>query len=148
MLQILPGLGETEHFFSLAITTYNIGTFVGVLLSAILRRLLFPYWHLLMMNLVFVTIGYVIRALFYQPGVIIISSFLLGHCSGAVQTLLFTYFAQSTNWYEKLVCIEGNKENVGRGKLIRNRLFTAYFIFSNFGRLMGNGNYIIIIISD
>ena len=141
IFQITPGLGKSEEFFSWAIGSFNIGALLGSIFSIILQKLNVPSWYLFMQIELFCTLGALIRAITYIPELVILSTVMIGYFSGAIFTLSYTYFAQSTIDYEKILHAEIGKEALGKGRYIRNILFSLATIFVCLGRIIGNGEF-------
>ncbi len=137
----MPGLGESEAYYSWQFVAYNVGAFSAAIVFALSERLMVPYWYLLLGNLLTHIIGFLIRAISYQPGLIVLSSFLAGFFPGGHYAITFTYIAKSVVEYEKLLKMESGDKAIGRGTLIRNQLFSLYVVICNLGSVFGNGKY-------
>ncbi len=98
-----------------------------------------PYWYLLLVNILAHIIGFLIRAISYQPALIVVSSFLSGYYPGGHYAVAYTYIAKSVVEYEKLLKLESGDEANGRGASIRNKFFTLTVFFVNLGKIAGNG---------
>ena len=130
------GLGQTESFYSLVISIFNIGALVGAILCGFLVKCV-PYWHLILFSLFTHTVGYILYAITYIGWLIIVSKFLSGFFIGAELTLALSYFAASSLEYEKLRSEMGQK--VESGSPLRNMLFALHNIGINIGYIFGPG---------
>ncbi len=137
----MPGLGESESYYSWQFVAYNVGTLSAAIVFALSERLMIPYWYLLLGNLLTHVIGFLIRAISYQPGLIVLSSYLAGVFPGGHYAITFTYIAKSVVEYEKLLKLQSGDKAIGRGASIRNQLFSLYVVISSLGTIIGNGKY-------
>ena len=89
----------------------------------------------------FCTLGALIRAITYIPELVILSTVMMGYFCGAIFTLSYTYIAQSTVDYENILHAEIGKEALGKGRYIRNILFSLTTMFVSLGKILGNGEF-------
>lgn len=128
------GLGQTEVFYSVLISLFNIGALVGAVVSGFLIKFI-PYWYLIMFSLLAHTIGYIMYAVTYIDWLIMISKFLSGLYIGAELTLALSYFAESSIEYND---IKSDSNQKGSSKL-RNMLFAFHNLGINIGYIVGPG---------
>ncbi len=133
-------MGESETFYSWLIVAFNISSLFASLAIAVLEKLRIPNWYLLLGIFLAHTIGFLTRALSYQPALIVMSSFLVGLLSGGHYATSFTYIAKSTLKYEEMLIAESGDQARGKGACIRNRCFSSVVIFGAIGQIVGNGN--------
>ena len=132
-MQIEPGLGESELFYSLLISATNVGTIIGGLVCGFLVRIV-PYWYLWAVSLVAHTISYVMYCVVHQGWLMMISRLLAGYFAGAILTLGFSYFTDTSVLYvEELTGAKTESERV------RNYLFATFSFSMNLGFLLGPG---------
>ena len=130
------GLGQTESFYSLVISLFNIGALVGAMVCGFLVKCI-PYWHLILFSLFTHTMGYILYAITYIGWLIMISKFLSGFFIGAELTLALSYFAESSIEYDRLRSKMGCK--VESSSNLRNMLFALHNIGINIGYIFGPG---------
>ena len=135
IIQIQPGLGESELFYSWVIALFNIGALVGAVGSGFLVKHI-PYWHLVLGNLLMHTIGYILYAISQDGVVIMVSKFLSGIFIGGEMTLALSYFAESSVAYEKIYSQLGRKTDAGT---IRRSLFAWHNVGVGIGYIIGPG---------
>ena len=133
-------MGESETFYSWLIVAFNMGSLSIALVNAVLEKLHVPSWYMLLGLFLAQIIGFLIRALSYQPALIVMSSFLVGTFPGGHATVAYTYIAKSTLKYEEMLIAESGDQARGKGTSIRNRSFSGIVVFSAVGQIVGNGN--------
>ena len=138
----MPGLGESEAFYSWLLFSYNLGSVAAAIMFAVMERSMVPYWYMLLVNILAHIIGFLIRAITYQPALIVVSSFFAGYFPGGNYTIALTYIAKSVVEYEKLLKLESGDEANGKGASVRNKFFALFMVFANLGKIVGNGKLI------
>ena len=136
-MQIEPGLGESELFYSLLISATNVGTIIGGLVCGFLVRIV-PYWYLWAVSLVAHTISYVMYCVVHQGWLMMISRLLAGYFAGAILTLGFSYFTDTSVLYVE----ELNRMRMGaktESERVRNYLFATFSFSINLGFILGPG---------
>ena len=136
-MQIEPGLGESELFYSLLISGTNVGTIIGGLVCGFLMRIV-PYWYLWAVSLVAHTISYVMYCVVHQGWLMMISRLLAGYFAGATLTLGFSYFTDTSVLYVE----ELNRMRTGaktESERVRNYLFATFSVSMNLGFILGPG---------
>lgn len=136
-LQIEPGLGQSESFYSWVITLFNVGALIGGFGTGCLVKFI-PYWYLFLVSLVLHTIGYVLYAISYEGWLIMMSKVLSGFFIGAELTLALSYFAESSIDYETAMKKLGKP--VDSSETVRNNLFALHNVGVNIGYFLGPGN--------
>ena len=134
-LQIEPGLGESELFYSWVIALFNIGALFGAVGSGLLIKYI-PYWHLILLTLLTHTVGYILYAISNQGWVIMISKLLSGVYIGGEMTLALSYFAESSVEYENIMLKLGKDKKSGS---IRRKLFAWHNVGVGVGYFIGPG---------
>lgn len=137
-LQIEPGLGESESFYSGVITLFNIGALIGAIVCGVLVKYI-PYWHLILISLMTHTIGYVIYAVTYVGWLIMISKVLSGFFIGAEMALALSYFAESSVEYDLLLQDSGKKTSKVS---LKATLFALHNMGVSIGYIFGPGEFL------
>ncbi len=138
MLQLEPGLGETEEFYSFLIAGFEFGGMVGGFLSGILVGYV-PYWYLWAIAIVTHILGYIIYCVTTQGWLIMISRLLSGYILGAIVTLCFAYFTSSSEEYveaQKKCGIKTDENSVQKAKNMR---FVTFAFGYSSGFIIGPG---------
>ena len=115
-----PGLEQTETLYSL---TY-VALFVSHTISAVATGLLFnhiPTWYLFLVSTLCHILGYLLYALATSGWMMILARALAGLHLGAIDTLVFAYYAVSFEKYKEnlktLGKFEKKKETIMKGYL-------------------------------
>ena len=135
-LQIEPGLGLSEMFYSWSITAISIGQFVGALLAGFFVKVL-PYWPVTFGALLLHTTGYLLYALATEGWMIILARLLSGAFIGAEFTLAPAYFSESYDEYLTALKELGEKET--RKFKAKDILNAAHAISMAIGTAIGTG---------
>ncbi len=136
-LQIEPGLGQTEAFYSWVITLFNVGALIGGFGTGCLVKFI-PYWYLILVSLVLHTVGYIAYAVSTEGWLIMTSKLLSGFFIGAELTLALSYFAETSIDYQAAMKELGKP--VESSEAVRNNLFALHNIGVNIGYFLGPGN--------
>ena len=137
-IQIEPGLGESELFYSFLISALNVGGAIGGIASGSLVRFV-PYWYLFLTALISHTVAFVIYCLSYQGWLMLISRILSGYFDGAIITLAFSYCTSSSEDYVKLRKDLGKKTNKKSSVELRNLLYGIVSFGYTFGIIISAG---------
>ena len=137
-MQLEPGLGESEAFYSWVITVFNIGAIVGALSGGLLLKFL-PYWHMLLTSLFLHTLGYVLYAVATTGWLIMFSKLLSGVFIGAEMTLALAYFGESNANYREAIKELGKDEK--KAIRVKHQLFALHSVGVNVGYIFGPGMY-------
>lgn len=143
-VQLEPGLGESEAFYSWVITVFNVGAIVGALSGGLLLKFL-PYWHMLLASLFLHTLGYVLYAVATTGWLVMLSKLLSGVFIGAEMTLALAYFGESNVNYREAIIELGKEEK--KAIRVKHLLFALHSVGVNIGYIFGPGMYSNIILS-
>ena len=141
-LQVEPGLGESEAFYSWVITVFNVGAILGSLSGGLLLKWV-PYWHLLLGSLVFHTLGYILYAVASTGWLIMLSKLLSGIFIGAEMTLALAYFGESNSSYKTAIKELGKED--GKATRVKHQLFALHSVGINIGYVFGPGMYAVVL---
>lgn len=117
-----------------------MGALFGAVGSGLLIKYI-PYWHLILLNLVSHTLGYILYATSYSGWAIMLSKFLSGIYIGGEMTLALSYFAESSPKYNNILLQLYGTEN-DNGKT-RRKLFAWHNVGVGIGYILGPGTYLI-----
>ena len=137
LLQIEPGLGETELFYSILVSATNVGAMIGGIVSGFFSRSI-PYWYLWAIALIFNTLAFIVHCLSYQGWLIMISRLLSGYFVGAIITLSFSYYTMSSEAYIKVKKELGKAADEKASFRLRNYLFSTMGIGYSVGFIIGS----------
>ena len=132
LLQILPGLGESEFYYSMLLAAFYVAACVGTLLAGFLIRCV-PYWYLYVTSTCFYILGYTIYGVATQGWHLMISQVLSGYFNGSVSTLGYCYITDSSAHYVELL----NENGFTVKKRYTTKLRNYLFAFLAFGYLLG-----------
>lgn len=135
-LQITPGLGQSEVFYSWVLILFHAGATTGALLAALLVRVI-PYWYLLLFSLITHTVSYILYGMATSGWLIAFSKLLSGLFIGMEKTVTFAYFGESYNDY--LAVLEELGRSESKRTRMKDRLFALHSIGVNVGYLVGPG---------
>ena len=135
-----PGLGESELFYSLLISGFNLGSVIGGIANGLLSKCV-PQWYLWMFMLLAHTSGYIIYALASNGWLIMLSKIMSGYFLGAVLNLGFSYLSVTSVQYIKLQEERGIEVDEKSAFKLRNTLFAMNGIALSIGYFIGPGNY-------
>ena len=135
-MQLEPGLGESEAFYSWLITVFNIGAVVGALSTGMLLRCL-PYWHMILTSLVLHSLGYIFYAVATAGWLIMLSKLMSGIYIGAQMTLALAYFGESNINYRSAIKQLGRDEK--KAIKMKHHLFALQSVGVNVGYIFGPG---------
>ena len=92
-LQILPGLGKSEFFYSWMITVYSIGEVILAPVAGYSAKWI-PYWYLLLVGIISHTFGYLLYSVATNGWVMLLARFLAGAYSGIIETVGYAYISE------------------------------------------------------
>ena len=133
LLQIAPGLGQSETFYSWVLTIFNIGVVLGALLAGGLVKL-FPYWHVVFFSLLMHSLSYIIYAVSMEIWLIAASKLISGIYIGIIYTISYSYIGESYDNYRTALKQLGKEE--GR---IKDMLFGLHAVSLSGGYILGPG---------
>ena len=134
-----PGLGESELFYSLLVSGFNLGSVIGGIANGLLSKCV-PQWYLWMFMLLAHTSGYIIYALASDGWLIMLSKIMSGYFLGADLTLGFSYLSVTSVQYIKVQEERGIKVDEKSAFKLRNTLFAMNGIAFSIGYFIGPGN--------
>ncbi|XP_064390131.1 uncharacterized protein LOC135338046 isoform X2 [Halichondria panicea] len=137
-----PGLGESELFYSLLISGFNLGSVIGGIANGLLSKCV-PQWYLWMVMLLAHTSGYLIYALASNGWLIMLSKILSGYFLGADLTLGFSYLSVTSVQYIEVQKERGVKVGDKSAFKLRNTLFAINGIAFSIGYFIGPGAAVI-----
>lgn len=137
-LQLEPGLGESEAFYSWVITVFNVGAVIGSLASGLLLKWV-PYWHMVLTSLAFHTLGYIIYAIATTGQLVMLSKLLSGVFIGAEMTLALAYFGESNSSYRTALKDLGREDDERKASRVKHTLFALHSVGVNIGYIFGPG---------
>ena len=152
-VQIVPGFGKSEVFYTWAVTIFSVGEVVGAFSAPTLSKHL-PY----RLSFAIGALASLVAFLFYSlaPSVwfILVARFFVGVNSGLLVPLVLTYLVEtSTEVYQRQLELE--KEQTGRDvsrtstepagteNPLKHKLFTVYNFFSTGTSILLLGGVII-----
>ena len=130
-MQVEPGLGESEFFYSTLVATFNGVAAFAALLSGVLVRCV-PFWYQYLAYTTALIVGFMLYGISYQGWMLVLSMLTIGLFVGAEGTLGIMYANKLSNTI-------GNEQD--RVK-IRNYLYTAHIFGNGIGFIIGTGMYI------
>ena len=134
-----PGLEQSEEFYSL---TYVV-LFAGHTMAAVTTGLLFnliPTWYLFLVSTLSHTLGYLLYALATNGWMMILARALAGLQFGAIDSLVFAYYAVSFEKYKENLKTIGKFEEKKAAK-VKGYLFSTSAIGYIVGYQIGAGSY-------
>ena len=135
-LQVEPGLGKSEVFYSWVIAVNVVGSFTGSLVTGFAIQVV-PYWYIMLFGLSTHTLGYLVYTFANSAWLIMLSKFLSGVYIGLAVTFALAYFSESSLDYQAAHKALGNDEV--KAPVVRNRLFALYQLGIGVGYVLGPG---------
>ena len=135
-MQLEPGLGESEEFYSWALASLNVGAVIGAFSSGILVKAL-PYWYLFLISLILHTVGYVIYAFATSGWHVMLSKLLSGLFIGTELTLGLIYISESNADYKATLKRLGEDDR--KANHVKHRLFALHTAGFIIGDVIGTG---------
>ncbi len=118
-----PGLGMSELFYSVLMTSFFGGEVVGGLIPGFLVSCI-PHWYQFLFAISLHTIGYVLYGVATNGWVLMVGMFLAGYYLGAQITLSMTYATELSVNYVNLLEGKNTKEDFDyQTKVVRTRNF-------------------------
>ena len=137
-LQIEAGLGLSEKFYHIAVSSFSIGEFVGALIGGFLASRI-PFWYSAMGALLCHIVGFVIYATAVSGWMIIGARILSGTFVGLQSVVSFTYFGVSYQHYLEVIGPKERKREEAKTTRVKDHLFAFYAVAANVGTLFGPG---------
>ena len=137
-LQIEAGLGMSEKFYHIAVSSFSMGEVLGaVILGTLSSRI--PFWYSAMGALLCHTVGFTLFAVAMSGWMIVVARVLTGMFAGLQVVTVFTYFGVSYQHYlDNLEPMERKKEEVKTTR-VKDQLFAFDAVAANVGALFGPG---------
>ena len=136
--QIEAGLGLSEKFYHVAVSSFSIGEFVGALIGGFLASRI-PFWYCAMGALLCHIVGFVIYATAVSGWMIIGARILSGTFVGLQSVVSFTYFGVSYQHYLEITGPKERKKEEAKTTRVKDHLFAFYAVAANVGTLFGPG---------
>ena len=136
VLQIRPGLGLDETFYSWAIAVYSIGELVTCLVFAMAAKYT-SIKFLCCAKLGFLILGSVLYGSAHSGWMVIVGRFLQGSFLGAISFIMRVYLGETANLAIKLKCEDPKKSQ------IKNTLFVVGFGMGTLSVGVGPGKYLV-----
>ena len=133
-----PGLGESEVFYSLLFSGFNLGFMTGGITAGLFLKCI-PQWYLWLATLLSHTFGYLIYSLANQGWLLMISRSLSGCFEGSQFTLAFSYLSSSSLVYTDALKKNGEKVDEKSEFRLRNVLFAVNSVALSIGYILGTG---------
>ena len=136
--QIEAGLGLSEKFYHVAVSSFSIGEFVGALIGGFLASRI-PFWYSAMGALLCHIVGFVIYATAVSGWMIIGARILSGTFVGLQSVVSFTYFGVSYQHYLEIIGPKERKKEEAKTTRVKDQLFAFEAVAANVGSLFGPG---------
>ena len=145
-LQILPGLGRSEFFYSWTITIYSLGEVIMAPLAGYSTRIV-PYWYILAIGILMQMFGYIIYAVGSAGWMLLLSRLLTGGYSGIIETISYSYVSEKEQDYREAY-FQVHEQDLAKknGKLklpnVKEKVFSLLTIVIAFAYLLGPGKVV------
>ena len=149
LLQIPPGLGRSEFFYSWTITIYSLGEVIMAPLAGYSTRII-PYWYILATGVLMQTFGYIIYAVASGGWMLLLARLLAGGYSGIIETISYSYVSEKEQDYREAY-FQVHKQDLdkknGRLKLpnMKEKVFSLLTIVVAFAYLLGPGKVVAVV---
>ena len=142
-MQVEPGLGKSELFYSLVVGSLQFSSIIGGFLSAILIKWI-PYWYQFIFFLCTHILGFVLYGTATQGWVLLPAMLLVGFYLGAEVTLGFNYATDMSVKYVELLKDSGETFDCDKTKAVkvRNFLYALHTVGYSTGFVIGTGKSI------
>ncbi len=145
-MQVEPGLGKSELFYSFVIGSLQFSSIIGGFLSAILIKWV-PYWYQFIFFLCTHILGFVLYGIATQGWVLLPAMLLVGFYLGAEVTLGFNYATNMSVMYVELLKDSGETfdcDNTVKTKAVEvcNFLYALHTVGYGIGFVIGTGKSI------
>ena len=137
-LQIEAGLGMSEKFYHVAVSSFSTGEIPAALILGILSSRI-PFWYSAMGALLCHTVGYVLFAVAVSGWMIVVARALAGMFTGLQVVIIFTYFGVSYQHYLDNLEPKDRKKEEAKTTRVKDQLFAFYAVATNVGSLFGPG---------
>ena len=137
-LQIEAGLGLSEKFYHIAVSSFSIGEFLGALMGGFLASRI-PFWYSAMGALLCHIVGFVIYATAVSGWMLISARILSGTFVGLQSVISFTYFGVSYQHYLEVIGPKERKLEAAKTTRVKDQLFPLATLSGYGGALFGQG---------
>ena len=137
-LQIEAGLGMSEKFYHIAVSSFSMGEILAALVLGILSSRI-PFWYSAMGALLCHTVGFVLFAIAASGWMIIAARVLIGMFAGLQVVAEFTYFGVSYQHYLDNLEPKERKKEEAKTTRVKDQLFAFEAVAANVGSLFGPG---------
>lgn len=124
---IRPGLGESDMFYSWAITIFSVSALVISPIAGVLPRFITYRLSILLFLLVFI-VGSLLYAQAVEPWMILVARFLLGIFDGASPILLLSYASRSASIIVDARKNDLKEQETNKKFCLKDKLFAADLI--------------------
>ena len=145
-LQILPGLGRSEFFYSWTITIYSLGEVIMAPIAGYSTRII-PYWYILAVGILMQMFGYIIYAVASEGWMLLVARLLTGGYSGIIETISYSYVSEKEQDYREAY-FQVHEQDLSKknGKLklpnVKEKMFSLLTIVVAFAYLLGPGKVV------
>ena len=137
-LQIEAGLGMSEKFYHIAVSSFSMGEILGaVILGTLSSRI--PFWYSAMGALLCHTVGFTLFAVAMSGWMIVVARMLAGMFTALQVVTVFTYFGVSYQHYLDNLEPKERKKEETKTTRVKDQLFAMYAVATNVGALFGPG---------
>lgn len=137
-LQIEAGLGMSEKFYHIAVSSFSMGEILGaVILGTLSSRI--PFWYSAIGALLCHTVGFTLFAVAVSGWMIVVARVLTGMFTALQVVTVFTYFGVSYQHYLDNLEPKERKKEEAKTTRVKDRLFAMYAVATNVGALFGPG---------
>lgn len=139
-MQVEPGLGESDFFYSALMTIFNTTAAVAAIISGILVKCV-PFWYQYICFISFLVLGSVLYGISNNGWVLGIGIAIIGLFLGAEGSLGNNYANQASKKYVKTLKETGESiwNADEKAVKIRNYLYTAHTFGHGIGFIIGTG---------
>ena len=132
----MPGLEETEAFYSLTIAIFSVGELIASLVFSALSSWHIKLKHLMLFGLLLLVTGGLFYGVAQYGWMVLVGRFLQGLHLGAHSTLLRIYIGETSNTVRDILQEDSEKSQ------LKNTNFLLSFIMGTTGIASGPGTYI------
>jgi len=141
-LQISPGLGQSEFFYSGVVTGYSIGEVTFALVYAYLFHVV-PFTYIYLSLMMSYILGSLLYAVPSSGWMILVSRFLVGGSSVINQAVFFVYVAEREVDYETAYySAQDHKDDAGRSmkrRMLKEKMYAYRILGIGAVDLIGTG---------
>jgi len=142
-LQVTPGLGGSEFFYSWVVTAYSIGEVTFGFVYAYLFNAV-PYTYIFLSLIMSYILGSLLYAVASRGWMIWVARFLVGGGCHTTQAAYFVYVAEREMDYETAYySLQDHKDDAGKnrkGRMLKEKMYAYCFLVIGASSLLGTGN--------